>query len=156
MRYDAELKHFPELLQFVQQQFNLIAVCPEVEIGLSVPRPPVQLVQQGENLLMLGRDDPELDITPQMQHYCTQRGPQLNSIHGYIFKSRSPSCGVSDTPIFNQQGEANQLASGLFAQHMLQHYPQLPITDEESLASEAQRSAFAQRVKHYRQSVDTL
>lgn len=151
MRYDAELKHFPELVAFVEQQFNLVAVCPEVEIGLTVPRPPVQLVQQGEQLQMLGRDDPTLDLTTVMQAYCDQRGTQLNSIHGYIFKSRSPSCGVTDTPIFNAQGDTLQLASGLFAQRMLQLYPQLPITDEESLASEAQRTAFARRVQHYQQ-----
>ncbi len=155
VRYDAELKHFPELVEFVRARFTLIEICPEVEIGLSTPRPPVRLVQQEDQLQILGRDDPTLDITAAMQTYCEHRATQLDSIHGYIFKCRSPSCGVTDTPIFNEHGEILHYASGMFAQRMLQQYPQLPITDEESLITAKQRDDFAQQVKRYQQKLST-
>lgn len=90
VRYDGEIKHYPELNQWLAQHCHTLAVCPEVEMGLSVPRPPLHLVQTANGIQMRGRDDPELDVSAVMQQYCQQRPPQLGAIHGYIFKSRSP------------------------------------------------------------------
>ncbi len=118
-------------------------------MGLSVPRPPVQLVQSPEGILMLGRDDPTLDVTPQMQAYCSRKLPQLDSIQGYVFKSRSPSCGVNDTPLFDPQGTQLSLGRGLFVEVLLQQYPQLPITDELGLQTDTQQQAFLQQVLDY-------
>lgn len=126
-------------------------------MGLSVPRPPVQLVQlkpealsgPHEKIIMRGRDDPELDVTDLMHSYCKRKLPQLDSIHGYIFKSRSPSCGVTDTPLFNTEGEQLRLGSGLFVQALLQQYPELPITDEQGLQTPRQQQAFLKQVLDY-------
>ena len=149
VRYDAQLKSFPDLIQFIHTHFQSIAVCPEVEIGLSVPRPPVQLCSDGNNLTITGRDDPSIDITSPMKQYCQQRSAQLNSIKGYIFKSKSPSCGVSDVSVFNPQGQVISTGAGMFAHTMLQQYPNLPIIDEQGLSNHQQRALFLQRVQAY-------
>jgi len=39
VRYDGEIKHYPDLCQHLQNYFELFPICPETEIGLSVPRP---------------------------------------------------------------------------------------------------------------------
>ncbi len=122
-----------------------------MEIGLTVPRPPVQLYGSLKNIKILGRDDTTIDITQAMDDYSRQRPPQLNSIHGYIFKSRSPSCGIKDIAIFNSSGEVVDTTKGIFVSAILQHYPQLPITDEQSLQNPAQYAQFFQRVKRYQQ-----
>jgi len=155
VRYDAEVKHYPKLKQFLQDHFDLISVCPEVEIGLSVPRPPVQLVQTSSisspsAIKVVGRDDPSIDITQPMRNYCQQRPPQLNSIHGYIFKSRSPSCGVHNVPLFNNQGVESGFTRGVFVSAILQFYPQLPITDELSLTTLQQLEDFLLQTQHYK------
>lgn len=150
VRYDAELKHFPRLIDFVQQHFQCVPVCPEVEIGLSVPRPPVQLVEINQQIQMLGRDDESLNITQQMMNYCNKRAPELQSIHGYLFKSRSPSCGVTDTPLFNPSGDLLATGNGLFTRAILKQYPKLPITDEQGVETELQQQQFLQQVLHYR------
>lgn len=153
VRYDGEIKHYPELNQWLTQHCRTLAVCPEVEMGLSVPRPPLQLYQTGNGIQMRGRDDFQLDVSPAIQQYCQQRPPQLGQIHGYIFKSRSPSCGITDIPLFNLQGEVIGEDRGLFVSAMLQHYPALPISDEQQLDNHAAFMDFLQQVKDYRQAL---
>jgi len=156
VRYDAQVKHFPELNAFLQTHFELISVCPEVEIGLSVPRPPVQLVQStspdSSSHKIVGRDDPSIDITHDMQIYCQQRPAQLNSIHGYIFKSKSPSCGIRNVPLFNESGQQTGVTRGAFADAIVQLYPELPITDETRLSSLKTLEDFLQRTRDYQNS----
>jgi len=149
VRYDGEIKYEPVLLDFIQQHFEIIGVCPEVEIGLSTPRPPLQLGGSLQAIKMTGRDDPSIDITEAMQNYCNQRPPQLNSICAYIFKSRSPSCGIKDIPLFNSQGEILQTIQGVFAHAIIQQYPELPISDENGLASRQQKNIFLDKVNAY-------
>lgn len=151
MRYDGEIKHYPQLNQWLAQHCRTLAVCPEVEMGLSVPRPPLQLYQTANGIQMRGRDDFQLDATAAMQQFSQQRPPQLGQIHGYIFKSRSPSCGIADIPLFNLQGEVTGQDRGLFVSAMLQHYPALPISDEQQLDDHAAFMDFLQQVKDYRQ-----
>jgi len=151
VRYDAKINEYPQLVSFIEQHFDVVAVCPEVEIGLSVPRPPVQLIGSPHALQMRGRDDPLIDITSDMQNYCQQRSAELNSIHGYIFKSKSPSCGVNNVPLFNEQGEVTTLTNGIFVSAMLQLYPKLPITDEQGLITPSQYESFLTQVEQYQQ-----
>ena len=151
VRYDAEVNEYPLLTSFIQRHFDVVAVCPEVEIGLGVPRPPVQLTGSLDAIIIRGRDNPLIDITSDMHNYCQQRPAELNSIHGYIFKSKSPSCGVNTTPLFNQQGEITTLTSGVFVNAMLQLYPKLPITDEQGLVTSTQYNFFLNQVEQYQQ-----
>ena len=79
VRYDGQLKHFPEIDRFLREHAELIPVCPEVEIGLSVPRPPVQLTGDVSTPRMTGRDDPAIDITAPMEAFCKQKPDLLYS-----------------------------------------------------------------------------
>ncbi|MFW2374182.1 MAG: DUF523 domain-containing protein [Gammaproteobacteria bacterium] len=146
VRYDAEIKHFPSLLTFINLYFEPITVCPEVEIGLSVPRPPVQLMNDPDQPQMVGRDDPGIDITAPMQQFCEQRPLSLQNICGYIFKSRSPSCGIHDVPVFDRDNHIIQYGSGLFARAIHQHLPNIPMVDETELVTERQQQQFLQQV----------
>ena len=100
---------------------------------------------------MTGRDDPCIDITEDMQKYCQQRPPQLNSIHGYIFKSKSPSCGVENVPLFNTEGDVIDSTRGVFVAAILALYPELPICDELNLLNAQQLTEFLQRTRDYQQ-----
>ena len=123
-----------------------------MEIGLSVPRPPVQLSGDLNNIKITGRDDNSIDITKPMQQYCQQRPAQLSSVQAYIFKSKSPSCGIKDIPVFGPQGQIIGTSQGAFAHAILQHYPDLPITDEQGLSSSKQRHDFLKQVQLYGQT----
>jgi len=152
VRYDGIIKTYPQLIKFIEKKFSIIAVCPEVETGLSTPRPAVQLHGSLQDIKILGRDNPAVDITRSMQAFCEQRPPQLNSIQGYIFKSRSPSCGIKDIPLFNTAGKTIGKTQGVFVSAMLQHYPNLPITDESGLETPEQCEQFFRKVKQYQKN----
>ena len=86
VRYDGQSKASQIILEQLVSFFEFVPVCPEVEAGLSVPRPPVQLTGSIENPRLTGRDDASVDITDTMQRYC-QTNSQLTdrSIETFIF-----------------------------------------------------------------------
>ena len=149
VRYDGEIKHYPELYQHLQTYFELLPVCPETEIGLSVPRPAVQLSGDPRHPRMTGRDDASIDITDLMRDYCKTKTHSLTHISAYVFKSRSPSCGPDKIAVFNGQQIIAENSRGLFAQTIISTYPELPVADETTLANQQQRDTFIQQVLDY-------
>jgi uncharacterized protein YbbK (DUF523 family)/uncharacterized protein YbgA (DUF1722 family) len=115
-----------------------IPVCPEVEIGLGTPRPRIQLVQTsdgGARMIQQGRD-----ITSRMEAYSRSRLSQENlspasddPICGYLFKARSPSCGIGDVRQLAPDGTERADGFGLFARAFRDRYPSVPIFDETAL-----------------------
>lgn len=134
VRYDGASKSLPEMDLF-EQQFQLVAICPEVGAGLGVPRPPVQLVQTALGLRALGRDDASLDVSDHLIAYRQSSCSDLSAqpISGYIFKSRSPSCGLHSTPVFDDKGQLLHLSSGLQADYFQRQMPWLVFREETQL-----------------------
>ncbi len=149
VRYDGEIKFFPAIYQHLENYFEFIPVCPEVETGLTVPRPAVQLSDNIESPKMTGRDNADIDITEQMLLFCNIKPKTLNLICGYIFKSKSPSCGLRNIPVFRNGKVIAQNNRGLFAQAIINYFDDLPVIDETQLTTEQQRNYFIQQVINY-------
>ena len=124
----------------------------EVEAGLSIPRPPVQLSVSIENPSLIGRDDADIDVTEFMQNYCNTRPAQLNHLSGFVFKSRSPSCGLNSTPVFINGECVTENSSGLFARAMTSMYPKLPVIEEVDLEETDKYKQFIDDVYQYMNS----
>ena len=118
VRYYGESKANQIILEQLSQIFELIPVCPEVEAGLSIPRPPVRLTGSIENPRLTGRDDPSIDVTDIMQRYCNKKPAELKHLTGFIFKSRSPSCGLNSTPVFIDGKRVTETGRGVFAKKL--------------------------------------
>ncbi|TNF33411.1 MAG: DUF523 domain-containing protein [Gammaproteobacteria bacterium] len=101
---------------------------------------------------MTGRDDPNINVTDRMRHYCSTRPQQLDFISGYVFKSKSPSCGLHSIPVFLHGKIIDTDHRGLFAEAITSRYPGLPVSDELALATEEQRQQFIEQVLHYKQT----
>lgn len=142
VRYDAASKAHSVVLGTLAELFELIAICPEVEAGLGVPRPPVQLSGDIEQPRLTGRDQPELDITERMLAYSTEKLADLTELDGYVFKSRSPSCGLNTTPVFIEGACVSATSRGVFARAVCQRYPDLPVIEDSELNSEATLQSF--------------
>jgi len=69
VRYDGQSKANQIILKQLAPLFQLVPVCPEVEAGLSIPRPAVQLTGSIENPRLIGRDDVSLDVTNTLSKY---------------------------------------------------------------------------------------
>ena len=149
VRYDGDAKANTIVIDQLGALFELIAVCPEVEAGLSVPRPPVQLTGSIDQPRMSGRDDPTLDVTELMQVYCNSQPAELNQLCGFIFKSRSPSCGLQSTPVFIDDDCITETSRGLFARAMTTMYPDLPVIEETDLEEMDKYKKFIDDVFQY-------
>lgn len=133
VRYDARSKANVIVIEQLAQLFELVPVCPEVEAGLSTPRPPVQLSGSIENPKLVGRDDPAVDITELMQQYCATKPAELKHLAGYIFKSHSPSCGLNSTPVFIDGKCVTETSRGIFAKKLCEAYPDLIVIEDIAL-----------------------
>jgi len=149
VRYDGVSKASSTVIKKLGAQFELYAVCPEVEAGLSVPRPPVQLTGNIEQPRMTGRDDPALDITELLMARSKQIADKLSTIRGYVFKSRSPSCGLHSTPVYINNQPATETSRGLFARAICDRYRELPVIEEIELDNPAKYQDFLSAVFRY-------
>lgn len=146
VRYDGQLKTNQIVLEQLSKLFELLPVCPEVEAGLSIPRPPVQLTDSIIKPRITGRDDHTLDVTEIMMTYCKNRPAELKQLAGFIFKSRSPSCGLNSTPIFINGECVSETSRGVFAREFCNLYPQLPVIEDSELENRYQLEEFIQSV----------
>jgi len=147
VRYDGGHKYDPLINTQLAELFAFRPSCPEMAIGLGVPRAPVQLVSTERGVRVRGVHNPELDVTRKLQEYGNSRATELTDICGYIFKSRSPSCGMAGVAIWTAQGvQAGLDGSGAFAATLISARPGLPVTDEVCLQNPRQRVQFIEAV----------
>ena len=149
IRYDGNDKRNKVVEEEICNRFSCIPVCPEYAIGLGVPRHPVHLVQIGGSIRVLGVSDSSQDITDLLGDYADFVCNSLPQICGYIFKARSPSCGLIDTPVFNERNDEISKGRGAYASRIALRKPTLPVIDEIHLAVPAMRIDFIQRVENY-------
>jgi uncharacterized protein YbbK (DUF523 family) len=150
VRYDGSHKCDPLIVEALGELFDFVPVCPEVATGMGVLRPPIRLQGEPTQPRAVSVDNPELDVTMALRDYAKQIAPELQDISGYIFKSRSPSCGIGDVQVYDNSGEPSSLGVGIFAQALMSYWPLLPVTDEGYLAQSETRADFVERVSSYR------
>jgi uncharacterized protein YbgA (DUF1722 family)/uncharacterized protein YbbK (DUF523 family) len=124
--------------------------CPEVAIGLGIPRAPIRLVRTDAGLRVRGVKDPSLDVTNKLTRYGRAVAGQLNTVCGYIFKARSPSCGMERVKTFHDNGLPGRSEGvGAYARAIMQALPNLPVEEEGRLNDPALRENFIERVFTY-------
>ena len=123
-----------------------VPVCPEVELGLGVPRPPIRLAKRGGRI-RLERVVDGADLTVPMRRFSQARCADLKEtgLDGFILKKNSPSCGVRGVPVF---GGARKTGRGFFADALVRMNPGLPVVEEADLETAESRAAFLLRVKN--------
>jgi uncharacterized protein YbbK (DUF523 family)/uncharacterized protein YbgA (DUF1722 family) len=150
VRYDGGNKHDAFIKDILARHIELVALCPEVAIGMGVPREPIQLQAQPSGLHAVGVQTPALDVTTALRAYGARMSRELGDISGYIFKSRSPSCGIGDAPIY-RQGRRRPVRKGvgLYAREWINRRSLLPMEDEAGLLDPGTRDNFLERIFFY-------
>ncbi len=138
VRYDGREKKHSVIIDFFSQYcsdtITLVPFCPEVDIGLSVPRAKIHLVDTKKMVRVVGVSDPTLDVTAGLQQYAHNFLLKHPDIQYYIVKSKSPSCGYQSTPI-STSFTSDRLTSGLFVQILKQIKTDLVFIEESQLTS---------------------
>jgi len=150
VRYDGGHKREAFLSDELSQRFELVRVCPEVELGMGVPRAPIRLESARGSIRLI---DPEnhVDHTEAMTRFASERVDDLERMElcGYVLKKDSPSCGMQQVEVWYAEGEARPQGRGLFAAELLRRLPELPVEEEVGLRDAARRESFIERVFAY-------
>lgn len=128
-----------------------VPVCPEVGIGMTVPRPPIRLVGDPGSPRVLGVRDESVDVTDALERYAVGRSAQLDGVFGYIFMERSPSCGLYSVPVHGEHAEqpVSRSGRGAFARMVCIRHPHLPVEENGRLFDHGRRESFVARVFAY-------
>ncbi len=150
VRYDGNHQRDAYLCDILGQHFELLPVCPEAAIGMGIPRPPIRLVGEAHAPRAVGVKDPALDVSTKLRQYGRRMGRELQDISGYVFKSKSPSCGMERVKLFAENGHSLPgKGVGLYAQAIMEAQPLLPVEEEGRLNDPYLRDNFLERVFAY-------
>lgn len=126
---------------------HVIEVCPEVSIGLGVPRDKI-IVYRKNGSVGLSQPSSGLELTDRMEKFTQEFLESIEEVDGFLLKSKSPSCGVSNTKVYaDPEGkEFYGKGKGLFALRVLERYRDLPVEDEGRLRNPELRDHFLTRL----------
>jgi uncharacterized protein YbgA (DUF1722 family)/uncharacterized protein YbbK (DUF523 family) len=128
-----------------------VSVCPELELGLGVPREPIHL--EGDPAApRLVAPKTGTDHTAAMLRFARTRVEQLvaQDLSGYVLKKDSPSCGMERVRVHRSRGGAPaRTGVGFFARVLRERLPLLPVEEEGRLNHPALRENFVERIFAY-------
>jgi len=145
VRYDGAHKYHSYIERTLGQYFDFKPFCPEVEAGLGIPRPCVQLRETPDGIRCVGVKDHSLDVTERLEHASARQHSWLGGLCGYILKKDSPSCGMTRVKVYKNDIPARQ-GTGIFAGYLQRTFPSLPVEEEGRLGDPGLRENFIQRV----------
>lgn len=157
VRFDKGHKHDRYITGTLSNYFHLHPVCPEVECGLPIPRESMKLVGQAGSPALIGNKT-ATDYTEQMQSYAREKMAQLEKedLCGFIFKSKSPSSGMTRVKVYDYNNVPQANGVGLFAAVFMAHFPLIPVEEEGRLHDPALRENFIENVFVYKRWRDLL
>lgn len=140
-RYDGSTISSPfvrDLDKYVEFQI----ICPELEIGLGVPRKPIRIMEKNKELHLV-QPDTGKDVTKEMEAFSNKFLKSLNDFDGFILKNRSPSCGLNNIKIYPEvEGRPRTDGQGFFGAAVMKKFPYLAIEDEGRLRNLKLREDF--------------
>jgi uncharacterized protein YbgA (DUF1722 family)/uncharacterized protein YbbK (DUF523 family) len=147
VRYDGghKLDHF--LKETLGNYVEWVAVCPEVEYGLRVPRDAMRL-EGDPTSPRLVTIRTRIDHTEGMLKWAVKKVRELEGMDlcGFVFKSRSPSSGMHGVKVYGPSGVTVRSGVGIFAKTFMDQFPLLPVEDEGRLQDPSLRENFIERI----------
>lgn len=136
-----------DVVKLLKEHVEFIPVCPEVAIGLGVPREPVRVVARADGAYLL-QPATGLDCTAPMRSFAARFLAGVGEVDGLILKSRSPSCGLKDVKIYPDRPDAapSSTGAGFFGQAALERLGHLALEDEARLTNFNLRQHFLTRI----------
>ena len=149
VRYDGTDKRIDLITNQLANQYNLISLCPEMAVGMGVPRLPIHLVDKENGIQVAGISEPENNMTKPLVEYGKIVAEKHSDICGYIFKKNSPSCGTKNVKVMMASGEYERYGRGVYAAAIMNALPLLPTIDEADCLIEKVMAEFIIDVKNY-------
>jgi uncharacterized protein YbgA (DUF1722 family)/uncharacterized protein YbbK (DUF523 family) len=148
VRFDSGHKRHHFTSKILSEYFEYRSFCPEVAIGLPVPRQPIRLVKEEDRIECVGTKDTTINVTDDLINVAQNQAEWHKDLAGYIVKKDSPSCGMTRVKLYNGKG-ATREATGLYTHTMMRNFPNLPVEEEGRLCDPVLREHFIKRVFMY-------
>ncbi len=142
VRYDGQV--IPcDIVRDLKKYVEFVKVCPEVEIGLGVPREPIRIVKD-DNRDKLVQPNTGRDVTEEMDEFTEQFLDNLPPVDGFLFKSKSPTVGLKRIKKYSNVDGSNvvEKGTGFFARKIVDRYEGYPIEDNDRLRNGKIRKHF--------------
>ncbi len=152
VRWDGGHKSDAFLLGMLGRYVEWVPICPEVEVGLPVPRDTLRLVRRGAEVRMV-MPRAGTDHTDAMKSYAARTADELaaRDLCGFVVKKDSPTCGMARVKVYPENGGSPARdGRGLFAAALMARMPDLPIEEEGRLSDARLRENFVERLFAYR------
>jgi uncharacterized protein YbgA (DUF1722 family)/uncharacterized protein YbbK (DUF523 family) len=150
VRFDGGHKQDAFLCETFSRFVEWVPVCPEIEVGMGVPRETLRLVGAPGDPKMIAERSGR-DWTMAIKRFAAIRTNQLAKLRlsGYVFKKNSPSCGVERVRVYDRNNMPARRGRGLFSAAVMTRLPLLPVEEEGGLNDLALRENFIERVFAY-------
>ncbi len=147
VRYDGGHRLDPFLAETLGQFVEYVSICPEVECGLPVPREAMYLEGNPASPRLVTTRTKK-DMSDRMIRWAQKRVVELEKedLGGFIFKSHSPSSGMERINVYRDKKMPVKTGVGMFARAFMEHFPLLPVEDEERLRDPRIRENFIERI----------
>lgn len=147
VRFDGGHKRNRFIAEDLNPYFDFRAVCPEMAIGMPVPRPVIRLLDNGIDVRLVDSKDNTLDHTEKMREFSDNIIPTFEHLRGYVVCAKSPSCGMERVKLYLENGNSVPGGSvGIYTQRLMAQMPWLPIEEDGRLCDPVLRENFIFRV----------
>ncbi len=158
VRFDASNKPSKFCIHELSQHASFKSFCPEVAIGLPIPRPTIRQIKQ-DDVISVSRPDGSGDVTEALAAYGKKVASLTKGLSGFIFCAKSPSCGMERVKIYSPDGNSLKANGvGVFANEIMKANPLLPCEENGRLNDALIRENFIARVyayKHWQQLTES-
>ncbi|MBX8511953.1 DUF523 and DUF1722 domain-containing protein [Pseudomonas cichorii] len=150
VRFNGGHKESRLCTRALSEYFDFVPACPEVAIGMGIPREPIRLVGDPVNPQAVGTVNKELNVTQALAYYGLHMAGEMGDICGYIFMQKSPSCGLERVKVYHENGSpVDGGGRGIYAQSFCASHPDLPVEEDGRLNDAVLLENFVTRVFAY-------
>lgn len=154
VRYDRGHKKSNFCVDQLSDFADFKPVCPEMAIGLPVPRPTIRQIIR-DNIITVSRPDGSGDVTEQLTEFGQKAAKHYGDLAGFVFCAKSPSCGMERVKVYHHHGKGSESTGvGLFAQQVMELNPLLPCEENGRLNDPVIRENFITRIFTYQKWLD--
>ncbi|OFE11066.1 hypothetical protein PHACT_14455 [Pseudohongiella acticola] len=145
VRFNGGHKFHSYIDKTLGEYFSFRTFCPEVDIGLGIPRRPIRLIRRDGDVTCVDFEDDQLDYTQALIASADAQRSWQAGLCGFILKKDSPSCGMERAKVYDGKQTVRD-GVGIFAERLMQNFPELPVEEEGRLGDAVLRENFIQRV----------
>ncbi|QIL86727.1 DUF523 and DUF1722 domain-containing protein (plasmid) [Vibrio sp. HDW18] len=134
VRFDGGHKISRFITDELARYAEFVSVCPEMGMGLPVPRPTLRLISENQRIRLVETKDGVRDHTEALENYAQHKIAELSDskLCGYIVCAKSPSCGMERVKVYKNNGSEKE-GVGIYTRILLEKMPWLPVEEDGRL-----------------------